>query len=163
MSSFRLLLDPPSSCFPESLSMSMPPMSPLLHDHHIVTFGIVLSCQYVTHVNCEVLSQSIRNYLTSKYSLPQSAPFSDTCRTNICSCHNVRYATFQTHAKRVQWCGGPGQSMWDLWWTEWHWDMPFSRVFRCSTVSIIPPWHSIHIVWGMNGKPVGGRSSETWS
>jgi hypothetical protein len=27
----------------------------------------------------------------------------------------------------------PGQSMWGLWWTKWHWDMFFSKlsVFPC--------------------------------
>jgi hypothetical protein len=23
----------------------------------------------------------------------------------------------------------PSQSMWDLWWTKWHWDMFFSELF----------------------------------
>jgi hypothetical protein len=26
-------------------------------------------------------------------------------------------------------CGGPGQSMWDLWWTKWHWDKFFPEYF----------------------------------
>jgi hypothetical protein len=30
----------------------------------------------------------------------------------------------------------PGQSMWDLWWTKWHWDRFFLRVLRCSPVNI---------------------------
>jgi hypothetical protein len=46
--------------------------------------------------------------------------------------------------------GGPGQSMWDMWWTKWHWDRFFSEFFG------FPPsiYHSIvtlqtHIIWGM--------------
>jgi hypothetical protein len=33
----------------------------------------------------------------------------------------------------------PGQSVWDLWWTEWHWDRFFPRVLRFSPVNFIPP------------------------
>jgi hypothetical protein len=33
----------------------------------------------------------------------------------------------------------PSWSMWDLWWTKWHWDMFFPRVLRFSPVSLIPP------------------------
>ena len=33
----------------------------------------------------------------------------------------------------------PGQSMWDLWWTKWHWGMFFPRVLWFSPVNFIPP------------------------
>jgi hypothetical protein len=33
----------------------------------------------------------------------------------------------------------PGQLMWDLWWTKWHWDRFFPRVLRFSPVNFIPP------------------------
>jgi hypothetical protein len=46
--------------------------------------------------------------------------------------------------------GFAGQSMWDLWWTKWHWDRFFSEFFG------FPLWiyHSTvtlqtHIIWGM--------------
>jgi hypothetical protein len=32
----------------------------------------------------------------------------------------------------------PGQCMWDLWWTKWHWDRFFLQVLRFSFVSTIP-------------------------
>jgi hypothetical protein len=33
----------------------------------------------------------------------------------------------------------PGQSMWDLWWTKWHWDMFFPEYFGFFRVNFIPP------------------------
>jgi hypothetical protein len=36
-------------------------------------------------------------------------------------------------------CSIPGQGMWDLWWTEWHWEQVFHRLLRCCLVSTIPP------------------------
>jgi hypothetical protein len=30
--------------------------------------------------------------------------------------------------------------MWDLWWTEWHWDRLFSEFCNVVPVSIIPLW-----------------------
>jgi hypothetical protein len=44
---------------------------------------------------------------------------------------------------------GPGQSMWDLWWTKWHWESFFCKLFGFP-VSIIPPLPHIHshIIWG---------------
>jgi hypothetical protein len=40
--------------------------------------------------------------------------------------------------------GGPGQFMWDLWWTNWHWDRFFSKFlgfvlsvsFHCGSILI---------------------------
>jgi hypothetical protein len=32
----------------------------------------------------------------------------------------------------------PGQYMWDLWWTKWHYDRFFLRVLRFSPANIIP-------------------------
>jgi hypothetical protein len=44
-----------------------------------------------------------------------------------------------------------GRNARELWWTN--------QVV--SLVGIIPPWFSMLIItWGMNDKPVGGRSSE---
>jgi hypothetical protein len=41
--------------------------------------------------------------------------------------------------------GSPGQSMWDLWWTKWHWDRFFSEFFGFPvTVDL-----QTHIIWGM--------------
>jgi hypothetical protein len=37
----------------------------------------------------------------------------------------------------------------------------FLRVPRSSSVSIIPPWLSIFIIWAINNRLVVGRSSET--
>jgi hypothetical protein len=54
-----------------------------------------------------------------------------------------------------------GLSMWDLWWTEWHWDR-FFPISLVSPVNSIPPWLSILIHhWGMNNRPIDGHSSET--
>jgi hypothetical protein len=43
----------------------------------------------------------------------------------------------------------PGQSIWDLWWTKWHWDRFLSEFFGFylsyhSTVAL-----QTHIIWGM--------------
>jgi hypothetical protein len=44
----------------------------------------------------------------------------------------------------------PGQSMWNLWWTKWHWDRFFSELFGFplsvyhSTIAL-----QTHIIWGM--------------
>jgi hypothetical protein len=36
----------------------------------------------------------------------------------------------------------PGQSMWDLWWTKWHWDRCFPEyILRFSPDNFIPPLH----------------------
>jgi hypothetical protein len=50
-----------------------------------------------------------------------------------------------------------GQSMWDLWRTNWQWDRVFSEyLYRVSPYS--------YIIWVMNNnRLVGGRSSETSS
>jgi hypothetical protein len=52
--------------------------------------------------------------------------------------------------------------MCDLWWTEWHWDRFLSEFFG------FPLSASLHrgspyscITWGMNNRPVSGRSSDT--
>jgi hypothetical protein len=39
----------------------------------------------------------------------------------------------------------------------------FLRILRLSLVNIVPPWLSRLIIWGMNYRPVGGRSSDTVS
>jgi len=33
----------------------------------------------------------------------------------------------------------PGQRMWDLWWTNWHWDMSLLRLLSFSFLIIIAP------------------------
>jgi hypothetical protein len=40
--------------------------------------------------------------------------------------------------------GGLVQSMWGLWWTEWHWDTLISE-FLLLSGNITPPWRSILI------------------
>jgi hypothetical protein len=58
----------------------------------------------------------------------------------------------------------PGQSMWDLWWTEWHRDSflyePFGFLLSVSFHRGCP---CSYIKGGMNNKSVGGRSPETSS
>jgi hypothetical protein len=48
----------------------------------------------------------------------------------------------------------PAQSMWDLWWTKWHWDRFSCKSF--GAVSIIPPLAHLRscIVWGMDYGPI---------
>jgi hypothetical protein len=42
-------------------------------------------------------------------------------------CRGERLATYRlSHGTAIS-C--PGQSMWDLWWTKWHWDRSFSESF----------------------------------
>jgi hypothetical protein len=63
----------------------------------------------------------------------------DTTRTSARQ-HKIRPSArnFDAIAQTVSRCGGPdsrpGQSMWDLWWTKWHWDRFFS-VFFCFPLS----------------------------
>ena len=55
----------------------------------------------------------------------------------------------------------PCQSMWDLWWTKWHWDrFFFLRVLHFSRVSIIPPMFHAHLHQILVLSE--GRSGETW-
>jgi hypothetical protein len=35
----------------------------------------------------------------------------------------------------------PGHSMWDLWWTEWHWDRVSSEFFGVSSVTVVLHTH----------------------
>jgi hypothetical protein len=57
-----------------------------------------------------------------------------------------------------------GQSMSAFGWTKWHWDT-FSFEFVGFLPSILfhhcSPYSYSYITWGMNSRPVGGRSSET--
>jgi len=39
----------------------------------------------------------------------------------------------------------PFQFMWNLWWTEWHWDRFFSQVMQIFSVTVIPPVLDIYI------------------
>jgi hypothetical protein len=60
-----------------------------------------------------------------------------------------------------------GQSMWDLWWTKWHWDRFSPRVLRFSPVNFIPP--VLHykekrkklmiFITGLHNKPQGCGAS----
>jgi hypothetical protein len=57
----------------------------------------------------------------------------------------------------------PGQSTWDLWLSEWQWDRIFSELL-CFPLSISFHCGSPYscITWGMNNRPIGGCSSETY-
>jgi hypothetical protein len=45
----------------------------------------------------------------------------------------------------------PGQSMWDLWWTKWHWDRFFSELFGFPlSISLLRPSPYSYIIQGMN-------------
>jgi hypothetical protein len=60
--------------------------------------------------------------------------------------------------------GGPGslsgQSMWGFWWTKWHLDWVFSEFFGFPlSITFNCCFPSSYITWGMNSRPVGGRSS----
>jgi hypothetical protein len=53
----------------------------------------------------------------------------------------------------------PGQSIWDLWWTKWHWGW-----FSPST-SVSPPNHSTNFPINIttrdwDNRPIGGHSAE---
>jgi hypothetical protein len=52
--------------------------------------------------------------------------------------------------------------MWDLWWTKWHWDKFFSKLFGFP-LSVLFHQGSIliYIIREKKNRPVGGRSSET--
>jgi hypothetical protein len=50
--------------------------------------------------------------------------------------HHSLVKDFQVHAS---------VSLWDLWWTKWCWDRFLSKFFWFPPVSIIPPWHSLHM------------------
>jgi hypothetical protein len=61
-------------------------------------------------------------------------------------------------------CSIPGQSMWDLWWTKWHWDRFFPEYFgfplsisfhRCS----IARKKIIIFITGLHNKPQGCGAS----
>jgi hypothetical protein len=55
----------------------------------------------------------------------------------------------------------PGQSMWDLWWTEWHWDRFFSELFGFTLSVSFHRRSSNSYHGGMNNIYVSGSSSET--
>jgi hypothetical protein len=66
----------------------------------------------------------------------------DSFHSSILQHHGLGSQFLQSH------CTGPGlipdQSMWELWWTKWHWDRLFSPwVLQISPVSIISP--TLHI------------------
>jgi hypothetical protein len=54
-----------------------------------------------------------------------------------------------------------GQSMWDLWWTKWHWDRFSPRVLRFSPVNFIPlVLHYLEIfITGLHNKHQGCGAS----
>jgi hypothetical protein len=50
----------------------------------------------------------------------------------------------------------PGQSMWDLWWANWHWERFFSWYFGFH--SIVTPLHGKtkkNFITGLHTKPQG--------
>jgi hypothetical protein len=58
----------------------------------------------------------------------------------------------------------PGQSMWNLWWTKWHWDRFYSEFFSYSrSISFHCGSPYSYITCGMNNRTTGGHSSETQS
>jgi hypothetical protein len=57
--------------------------------------------------------------------------------------------------------GGLGHSMWDLWWTKWHWDRIFFEFLGFSLSISFHRVCSYLYIWEMNNRTVGGRSSET--
>jgi hypothetical protein len=49
----------------------------------------------------------------------------------------------------------PGQCMWELWWTKWHWDRFFSEIFSFRlSISFYCGSPCSYITWGMNNRPV---------
>jgi hypothetical protein len=63
-------------------------------------------------------------------------------------------------------CGVTGSrlahSMWDLWWTEWHWDRFFSEFFGFSlSISFHRGSPNVYSNWEMNNRPAGSHSSQT--
>jgi hypothetical protein len=62
------------------------------------------------------------------------------------------------HDLLVSYHGGPGQSIWDLWWAKWHWDRFFSLFLWFYLVSSIPQLLDRHsyIIWGMDSRPIRG-------
>jgi hypothetical protein len=58
----------------------------------------------------------------------------------------------------------PGQSMWDLWWSKWHWVTVFCEFF-CFPLSVSFHCDSPYsrIIWGWTIGSGGGHSSETSS
>jgi hypothetical protein len=49
--------------------------------------------------------------------------------------------------------------MWDVCWTEWHWDGFFLEFFAFSLISIISPLLNTRIIWRWDNGPVSGRIS----
>jgi hypothetical protein len=75
-------------------------------------------------------------------------------------CHGVCIQLLASYHRGPGSC--PSQSMGDLWLTEWHWDRFFSNFFSCLlSVSLHHGSPYSYIIWGMNYRHVGGRSSET--
>jgi hypothetical protein len=53
-------------------------------------------------------------------------------------------------------------STWDLWWSEWHWDRFLYEFFDILLpVSFHRGSPYSYIIWRINNKPIGDRSSET--
>jgi hypothetical protein len=59
---------------------------------------------------------------------------------------------------------GPSQSMWDLWWTKWQCGRSLHEFFSfLLSISFYRGSPYSHIIWGMNSRLNGDRSSETES
>jgi hypothetical protein len=62
-------------------------------------------------------------------------------------------------------CGGrsssQSQSILDLWWINWHWQKFFFEFFCFTLLKLFTGAVYSYITWGLNNRPVGGRSSET--
>ena len=70
----------------------------------------------------------------------------NTCYINLSlkiSCHGSRGQW--PASQRAGWSSILGQSVWDLWWTKWHWDKSSSEQFCFPPVSVIPPMIHTHL------------------
>jgi hypothetical protein len=82
----------------------------------------------------------------------------------ICMCVSVlnflTLTVFRLKSRSLR--SRPGQSMWDLWWTKWHWDRVYFEFFGFR-LSIYRPAVALptNIIRGMNSMSVIGGSSET--
>jgi hypothetical protein len=111
-------------------------------------------------------------------SLRPSIPQSSYWRIGRCSLYNliwlsqhgfVKQVLCQTISRSASHRGGPGsrpgQSVWDLWWTKWHWDTFFNEFFGfpLSVSSFHQRSILLYLHLGKNNRSVGSRSSETVS
>jgi hypothetical protein len=81
-------------------------------------------------------------------------------RHNDVTMVTLAVAWFSAYSSTCYSCGPgsrPVESIWNVWWTKWHWVPLFSlsiSFHRCSP--------QLYINWLMNNRPFGDHSSETW-